>query len=85
MLYFDTENGLLVRRTVLRRTSLGPLPTTMDFADYRDVSGVKMPFKVTVSTPDVVQNLQVTEMKANIPVEDSRFAMPKEGETGGGQ
>jgi hypothetical protein len=78
MLYFDTDSGLLLRRTTLRRTALGPLPATTDFADYHDVNGLKMPFKVTVTTTDSVQNLQVTEMKVNAPVEDSRFAMPAE-------
>ncbi len=78
VLYFDVENGLLLRRTTLRRTSLGPLPSTTDFSDYRDVNGIKVPFKVLVSTPDVIQTIQVTEMKLNVPVEDSRFAMPKD-------
>ncbi|MGH9522605.1 MAG: hypothetical protein ACRD3E_08745, partial [Terriglobales bacterium] len=78
MLYFDVDSGLLVRRTTLRRTGLGPLPTTADLSDYREVSGVKMPFKVTISTPSSIQNVQVSEMKANVPVEDSRFEMPKE-------
>ena len=78
LLYFDVNSGLLVRRTTLRRTALGPLPTTADLSDYRDVNGVKMPFKVTVSTPTSIQNVQVTEMKANVPVEDSRFETPKE-------
>jgi len=76
MLYFDTDSGLLLRRTTLRRTALGPLPNTADFADYRDVGGVKMPFKVTLSTPDSLQNIQVSEIKFNVPVEDTRFAMP---------
>ncbi len=83
MLYFDAESGLLLRRTTLRRTALGPLPNTYDFADYRDVSGVKVPFKLTVSNPDVIQTIQVSEMKMNVPVEDTRFAMPKEGAPGG--
>jgi hypothetical protein len=76
MLYFDAENGLLLRRTTLRRTALGPLPSTADFDDYRDVGGVKMPFKITLSTPDSLQNIQVSEIKFNVPVEDKRFAKP---------
>ncbi len=78
MLYFDAEDGLLLRRTTLRRTALGPLPNTTDFLDYRDVGGVKMPFKVVTSTPDSIQTLQVSEQKANVPVDDMKFAMPKE-------
>jgi hypothetical protein len=74
----------LLRRTTLRRTALGPLPSTADFEDYREVSGVKMPYKVTISSPDSIQTVQVSEMKLNVPVDDAKFAMPKEGATGGG-
>ena len=83
MLYFDADSGLLLRRTTLRRTALGPLPNTTDFSDYRDVNGVKMPFKVTSSNPDSLQNLQISEMKVNVPVDDAKFAMPKEAQSGG--
>jgi hypothetical protein len=78
MLYFDVDSGLLLRRTTLRRTALGPLPNTLDLDDYRDVNGVKMPFKVTISNPDSLQTIQVSEMKVNVPIEDARFEMPKE-------
>ncbi len=76
MLYFDVDSGLLLRRTTLRRTALGPLPSTADFEDYRDVGGVKIPFKVTLSSPDSIQTVQVSEMKLNVPIEDTRFTMP---------
>ena len=83
MLYFDVDSGLLMRRTNLRRTALGPLPNTSDISDYRDVNGVKMPFKITQSNPDSIQNIQVSEIKANVSVDDAKFAMPKEGAPGG--
>ncbi len=85
MLYFDADSGLLVRRTNLRRTALGPLPVTSDISDYRDVNGVKMPFKITQSTPDSIQNITVSEIKANVPVDDAKFAMPKDAAAGGSQ
>jgi photosynthetic reaction center cytochrome c subunit len=84
LLDFDVASGLLLRRTTLRRTALGPLPTQLDFDDYRDTGGVKMPYKLTVATPESVQHIQVDELKTNLPVEDSRFAMPKQ-ETPGGR
>src|SRR5712691_8174821 len=46
--YFD-EAGLLVRLVRWTRTPVGFVPTQVDYADYRDVAGVKMPFHRTVS------------------------------------
>jgi hypothetical protein len=47
--YFDEESGLLVRWVRWNQTPLAPVPTAADYDDYRDVAGVKMPFKWTVS------------------------------------
>src|SRR5262245_26848226 len=41
--YFD-ESGLLVRTLRWNRTAVGTVPTQIDYSDYRDVAGVKMPF-----------------------------------------
>ena len=42
-LYFD-EAGLLVRNVRWNSTPVGTVPTQVDYSDYRDVAGVKMPF-----------------------------------------
>jgi photosynthetic reaction center cytochrome c subunit len=75
-LYFDPQSGLLVRRTTLLRTPLGPIAQQADYSDYRDVDGVKIPFSVRVARADVIQTRKVTEAKFNVPVDDSNFAMP---------
>jgi len=51
-LYFDVESGLLVRRIVLNPTVLGADPEQTDYADYRVVGGVKVPFVVKASYLD---------------------------------
>ena len=43
-LYFDAESGLLVRQVRYADSPVGRIPTLIDYADYRDVAGVKMPF-----------------------------------------
>jgi hypothetical protein len=43
--YFDNV-GLLVRLQRWSETLVGPVATTYDYSDYRDVGGVKRPFKV---------------------------------------
>jgi hypothetical protein len=42
-LYFDEQSGLLVRMVRYAETPLGRNPTQVDYADYRDSGGVKIP------------------------------------------
>jgi photosynthetic reaction center cytochrome c subunit len=75
-LYFDTESGLLVRMIRYTETPLGRNPSQIDFADYRAVDGVKIPYRWTLARPEQRFTIQVTQVKQNVPVEDSQFAMP---------
>ena len=50
-LYFDVGSGLLIRKSSAFRTAFGSIPEVTDFSDYRDVSGVKMPFTIRWSRP----------------------------------
>ena len=51
-LYFDKKSGLLVRSVRYTNTPIGFNPTRIDYSDYRDVSGVKMPFHWVVTWTD---------------------------------
>ena len=75
-LYFDAESGLLVRMIRYTETPLGRNPSQVDFADYRDTDGVKIPYRWTLARPGQRFTIQVSAVKQNIPVEDSEFAMP---------
>ncbi|MFN7949881.1 MAG: c-type cytochrome [Blastocatellia bacterium] len=80
-LYFDTQTGLLLRRTVFTETVLGLNPEQTDFEDYRDVGGVKMPFTVRVSYLDdnhygTTRNL--VEVKNDVSIGDEKFNPPSE-------
>ena len=46
-LYFDEETGLLTRSVRSTPSPVGRLPVRIDYSDYRDVNGLKMPFKWT--------------------------------------
>jgi photosynthetic reaction center cytochrome c subunit len=70
-LYFDEQSGLLVRLVRYGETPLGRLPTQIDFADYRDAGGVKIPFRWTLARPGGRFTIQVSEVKENVPVDDS--------------
>ena len=75
-LYFDEESGLLVRVLRYVETPLGRNPTQIDYADYRQESGVKTPFRWTVARPNGRFTIQIEQMQQNAPIEDSKFAKP---------
>src|SRR4029453_3736027 len=71
-LHFDRETGLLLRRSVSTRTAFSPLAEQIDYGDYRDVSGVKMPFTIRYATWNEVQLEKFTDIKVNVPIDDAR-------------
>ncbi|HTW59059.1 MAG TPA: c-type cytochrome [Terriglobales bacterium] len=75
-LYFDEESGLLVRLVRYGETALGRLPTQIDYADYREVSGVKIPYRWTLARPGGRFTIQVSDVKDNVPVDDAKFVKP---------
>lgn len=77
-LYFDTQTGLLLRVLSVERTMLVPIPEQIDFSDYREVDGVKLPFTIQVYNIDPSNGAtrKFTEVKHNVPVDDARFNQP---------
>jgi photosynthetic reaction center cytochrome c subunit len=75
-LFFDTQSGLLVRMERFGETALGRLPTQIDYADYRDVSGVKIPYQWTLARPGGRFTIKLSDAKDNVPVDDAKFAKP---------
>ena len=75
-LYFDKNNGLLVRLVRYAETPLGRIPTQIDYADYRESDGVKTPFRWTLSRPSGRFTIQIATVKNNVPLDDGRFAKP---------
>jgi photosynthetic reaction center cytochrome c subunit len=73
--YFD-QTGLLIRILRYVDTAVGRVPTQIDFSDYRDVAGVKMPFHWTTTWTDGQATADLTEVQPNATVEASRFARP---------
>ena len=78
-LFFDAETGLLLRRITYLKTMLALIPQQVDFDDYRDVDGVKMAFTIRIAPLEVGNPLSTrtySEVKLNVPVDESKFAMP---------
>ncbi|MGA8153002.1 MAG: c-type cytochrome [Terriglobales bacterium] len=77
-LYFDEESGLLVRLLRYVDTPLGLNPAQIDYADYREVDGMRIPFRWTIARPSGRFTIQIDQMQQNVPLDDARFAMPVE-------
>jgi hypothetical protein len=75
-LYFDPTSGLLVRLVRWNATPVGPVPTEINYDDYRDVAGVKMPFTWTVSQTYMQMTIKLSGIQANAPVDAKVFAKP---------
>lgn len=73
LLFFDVQSGLLLRQVRYVETPVGRNPTQIDYADYRDAGGVKIPFRWTVARPGGLFTIQIDEVQPNVPIEDARF------------
>jgi len=77
-LYFDQKSGLLVRMVKNADTAMGRMPVQIDYADYRDAGGVKIPFRWTLARPNGRFTIQISDVKTNVAVDDSKFAKPSD-------
>jgi len=74
-LYFD-ESGLLVRLVRWNDTAVGPVPTQYDFSDYREVGGVRRPFRWVKTWTNNRAVFTLKDVRPNAPVDAARFARP---------
>jgi hypothetical protein len=81
--YFDEQSGLLMRLELYAESPLGLDPAQIDFADYRDVDGVQVPFRVTISQPGSSSIIQDEDVRQNIPIDATKFAKPLSDNTEG--
>jgi hypothetical protein len=72
-LYFDVESGLLVRRDVPRRTSKGVVRVEVYFNDWRELDGVKVPFRIMQVVEDTKFVITLEDVKQNVPLDDAMF------------
>jgi hypothetical protein len=75
-LYFDQKTNLLLRELRYGTSPIGRTPTQIDFADYRDVNGVKLPFRITYAWLDGRDSIVLNEIRTNVPVDDAKFGRP---------
>jgi hypothetical protein len=75
-LYFDDKSGLLLRALYYADTAVGRVPTQLDYEDYRDVSGIKLPYKWTSTWTDGQAHFNLDELQVNVTIDPVKFAKP---------
>jgi photosynthetic reaction center cytochrome c subunit len=75
-LYFDRQSGLLLRELRYGSSPIGRIPTQIDFADYRDVNGVKLPFRITFAWLDGRDSIVLNDIRTNVPIDQAKFGRP---------
>jgi photosynthetic reaction center cytochrome c subunit len=56
--YFDAQSSLLVRLVRYKESALGLNPEQIDYSDYRNVHGLQLPFRITISEPTSNSTIQ---------------------------
>src|SRR5712691_2292363 len=75
-LYFDSKSDLLVRVVRYTESPVGLNPTQIDYSDYREVVGVKMPFRWAVSWLDGRVTIELSDVQPNVQIDEARCAKP---------
>jgi len=75
-LFFDAKSGLLVRVARFAETPLGFNPSQMDYSDYRELAGVKVPFHWTLTWTDGRSEFEMTDVQPNVALDAAKFGEP---------
>ena len=75
-LCFDEETGLLTRLVRYAASPVGRLVTQVDYSDYREAGGVKVPFRWTVSWLSGRSRFELTDLQPNTAIDAARFSRP---------
>ncbi len=73
---FDAQTGLLVRAYTTMQSVIGSFPEDTFYEDYRDVSGVKVPFTMRIASAEGNRTYKWSQVDVNAPVEDAKFSKP---------
>ena len=75
-LFFDTQSGLLLRQLRFSNSPLGLNPTRIDYDDYKEFGGVKVPMHMTIARPRTKLDIQFDRVSQNVAVDDAQFEAP---------
>jgi hypothetical protein len=73
---FDAQTGLLVHSYTTMQSVLGSFPEDTFYEDYRDASGVKVPYTMRVVSAEGNRTYKWARVDANTPVDEAKFKKP---------
>jgi zinc protease len=76
--FFSKKTGLLLKVTATMPTQMGPMPMESSLSDYRDVQGLKRPFRLSINAGGQAAEMVFTKWTINAPIPDTAFAIPTE-------
>jgi outer membrane lipoprotein-sorting protein len=76
--FFDASSFVLVKWEGIRRIEDKEFPWESFFSDYREVQGLKYPFRIDQGSPgtEIKQNLITDKIEINPQIDDARFNKP---------
>lgn len=76
-LFIDAQTFMLVKTVVtVTVPQLGPIDQAVEFSDFRDVDGLKIPYLTKSSNPVQTVTAIITDVKHNVEIDDSLFSKP---------
>ena len=74
--YFNKDTGMLERLVYFNDTLFGQYPTQIDYRDFRDVGGRKVPYEWVISQTRNREFTYAMQTVKAAPIEDAKFAKP---------
>jgi zinc protease len=76
--FIDAESFMLVRTIISVNVPQlgGPIEQVVDFSDFRDVDGIKMPYMTKSTNPVQTITATVTDVQHNVEIDDTSFTKP---------
>ncbi len=76
--FYEQKSGLMVRTDQVQQTPTETVRVETTMSDYRDVDGMKAPFKLEQKLPHMTAVTTIKSVAYNIDIPDALFAMPKQ-------
>jgi hypothetical protein len=74
--YFEKENGMLTRLVYFTDTLFGQYPTQIDYGDFRDVGGRKVPYQWVISQTRNREYTYAMQAVRAAAIDDTKFVRP---------
>ncbi|MCG3122620.1 MAG: hypothetical protein GIKADHBN_01012 [Phycisphaerales bacterium] len=74
--FYDAESGLLVKIEAVRDMQGSKVPTTTRLLDYRQVDGVKIPFKMVQTMMNIESSMVIESLEINKDIAEDKLSLP---------